>query len=162
MYQVSIYIPAAVFPLKVLLAILCRCPMECRMTNSRNEWHAQVSLRKERDENGNKLAEIRETKFGPVIHDKANLEEMLRCAQLAILNPTLPHSCFEDLDSSCFDALGPPEGSPRQLQFSPNVVCVDISGPDLTDLSFIDLPGAFIFNTPELYDRRDSHANRFS
>lgn len=32
-------------------------------------------------------------------------------------------------------------GALKALDFSRNVVCIDIWGPGLTDLSFIDLPG---------------------
>ena len=68
---------------------------------------------------------------------------MLRRAQLAILNPGVPSDRFVDLN---LDELHPgdlPLGSAYQLQFSANVVCIDISSPDVADLSFIDLPGFF-------------------
>lgn len=95
---------------------------------------AQVLLRNEKDVKGNKLPEIREDKFGPAIFDKSSLEQMLRRAQLAILNPSLPTKQFETVDTDGLIDL-------TELQFSPNVVCVDISGPGVTNLSFIDLPG---------------------
>lgn len=96
----------------------------------------------ERNENGAKSNKIQELPFGPLLDDKQDLEGMLRRAQLAILNPHLPANFFEDLDSSDFEAF-PPDGAPRQLQFSPNLVCIDISVPDLTNLSLIDLPDMY-------------------
>jgi hypothetical protein len=44
-------------------------------------------------------------------------------------------------------------GSTQQLSFSENVVCLDICGPDVPNLSFIDLPG----NCLELF--RQSYAS---
>ncbi|KAG8946753.1 hypothetical protein FRC04_011409 [Tulasnella sp. 424] len=119
-----------------------RCPMECRLTQSSGEpWKCQVSLRIEHnDETGKRLSEIREKKFGSLITDPSLLEDVLRRAQLAILNPTVDHGKFVDFDVSRI-GTDPPLGSPKQLQFSKNVVCLDLSGPEVTDLSFIDLPG---------------------
>ncbi|KAG8903486.1 hypothetical protein FRB99_003229 [Tulasnella sp. 403] len=119
-----------------------RCPMECRLTHTPDEsWKCQVSLRIEySDDNQRRLPDVREKKFGTVITDPSLLEDVLRRAQLAILNPTIDHGKFVDFDLSRIGS-NPPLGSPKQLQFSRNVVCLDLSGPDVTDLSFIDLPG---------------------
>ncbi|KAG9045356.1 hypothetical protein FS837_006454 [Tulasnella sp. UAMH 9824] len=119
-----------------------RCPMECRLTQAPGEpWKCQVSLRIEySDETGKRLPETREKKFGPLITDPTLLEDTLRRAQLAILNPSVDHGKFVDFDVSRI-GTDPPLGSPKQLQFSKNVVCLDLSGPEVTDLSFIDLPG---------------------
>lgn len=120
--------------------ILYRCPMECRLTRSDKPWQCQVLLRRETDANGDKIR-TREEPFGPLLTDKGELEEMLRRAQLAILNPSVEADKFVDLDTSLLEDGEWPLGSVKQLSFSDNVVCMDISGPDLTDLSFIDLPG---------------------
>ena len=71
--------------------------------------------------------------FGPVIEDKQFVEERIRRAQRAILSPSENHETF----------LSGPDEDPthRELTFSKNCVSLDISGPDLTDLSFCDLPG---------------------
>ena len=66
---------------------------------------------------------------------------MIRRAQLAILNPSVPAERFVDFDTTTLSPGELPLESEKQLQFSSNVVCLDLSGPDLTDLSFIDLPG---------------------
>jgi hypothetical protein len=49
---------------------------------------------------------------------------------------------IDDLEEGRFSKPGKP------LLFSRNVVCVDLEGPDLTDLSFIDLPGVSVVFSP--------------
>lgn len=73
--------------------------------------------------------------FGAIITDKSHVEERIRRAQRAILNPSISHETF----------LSGPDGEPdeRELSFSKNCVCLELSGPDLTDLSFCDLPGSY-------------------
>ena len=71
--------------------------------------------------------------FGGVITDKSRVEERIRRAQRAILNPSIGYEAF---------LLGPDEDSEeKELSFSKNCVCLELRGPDLTDLSFCDLPG---------------------
>jgi len=71
--------------------------------------------------------------FGPVIKDKKQVEERIRRAQRAILRPSQNPEMF----------LSGPDEDPdyRELTFSKNCVSLEISGPELTDLSFCDLPG---------------------
>jgi hypothetical protein len=71
--------------------------------------------------------------FGPVILNKKEVEERIRRAQRAILRPTKSPESF----------LSGPDEDPdyRELTFSKNCVSLEISGPELTDLSFCDLPG---------------------
>ncbi|TCD63212.1 hypothetical protein EIP91_005824 [Steccherinum ochraceum] len=114
-----------------------RCPMECRLAFSSGPWQCQVSIRWEYNADGTLADEIREDFFGDVITDKSKVELALRRAQLAILNPKQTTRKFVDMDvdtlkSSSFDGT---------LKFSRNVVCVDLMGPELTDLAFVDLPG---------------------
>jgi len=76
--------------------------------------------------------------FGLVIRDKKLVEERIRRAQRAILCPSVNPETF---------LSGPDEDSgSRELTFSKNCVSLEISGPELTDLSFCDLPG-----TPSLF-----------
>ena len=125
--------------------------MECRLTNSDRPWQCQVLLRREIDENDWQL-QTREEPFGPLLHKQSELEQMIRHAQLAILNPGLPSAFFETLDTKSLSPGTRPLESQKQLAFSNNVVCLDLSGPDLPDLSFIDLPGA---------SRNSSYVDRF-
>ena len=76
--------------------------------------------------------------FGPIIKDKQLVEERIRRAQRAILRPSRNPETF----------LSGPDEDPdsRELTFSKNCVSLEISGPELTDLSFCDLPG-----TPSLF-----------
>jgi len=67
------------------------------------------------------------------INDKNLLEEMLRRAQLAILNPGMHPAEFQG---------GRPVSQQTQVGFSPNVISLKIVGPELPELSFFDLPGA--------------------
>jgi hypothetical protein len=62
------------------------------------------------------------------------VEERIRQAQRAILNPSKPFQVFlEGKEESQHSA---------ELSFSNNCVSLQISGPNMADLSFCDLPGA--------------------
>ncbi|KAK0239883.1 P-loop containing nucleoside triphosphate hydrolase protein [Armillaria nabsnona] len=116
-----------------------RCPMECRLSSSSKPWQCKISIRREFDKNGERMDDISETPFGALITDKSAVESLLRRAQLSVLNPGIPverilHAPTEELTKWSVQ-------SQKMQPFSRNVVCVDLSGPELTDLSFIDLPG---------------------
>ncbi|EMC99704.1 hypothetical protein BAUCODRAFT_119274 [Baudoinia panamericana UAMH 10762] len=66
------------------------------------------------------------------VYDKAQVETVLRRAQLAILS-SRPDQVDSRGSSTIKDVT---------LQFSPNVVSIEIHGPGLPELSFYDLPGA--------------------
>ena len=83
------------------------------------------------------MDEIREVPFGPVITDKSKVELALRRAQTAILNPKVDTRSFVDMEEAALKGLK----AEKMLKFSRNVVCVDLVGPELTDLAFVDLPG---------------------
>ena len=74
--------------------------MECRLTHSERPWQCQVLIRHETDAHGNKVS-AHEEPFGDLLFDKDELEEMIRRAQLAILNPSLATEFFVDFDSTC-------------------------------------------------------------
>ncbi|SPO39909.1 uncharacterized protein PSFLO_05390 [Pseudozyma flocculosa] len=100
-------------------------------------WQCLVKLRLEKDVDGALLKDIKETPFGQPINDRALVEERLRRAQLAVLNPSSDSTTF--LSAHCDLSAKP------QLNFSTNLVCVEITGPGVPSLSFVDLPG-FISN----------------
>lgn len=113
--------------------------MECRLSSSSGPWSCRVSIRREYDNAGKRLHEVSETQFGEIITEKEEVELALRRAQLAVLNPHIPHA---KILSSSLETLKEWSAKSSEAQpFSRNVVCVDLEGPDLTDLSFIDLPG---------------------
>ncbi|CAL1711881.1 unnamed protein product [Somion occarium] len=110
-----------------------RVPTECRLTRSSEPWQCTVSLRFITDAGGQPLQQVKNENFGDTIFDKVEVEERLRRAQRAILNPTTNVRQFlEGADEDPFD---------RELSFSKNCVTLQISGPDVADLSFVDLPG---------------------
>ncbi|KAJ3563691.1 hypothetical protein NP233_g8780 [Leucocoprinus birnbaumii] len=102
--------------------------------DSMSPWKCTVSLRFTTDASGATLGQASNEVFGPPIHDKAKVEERIRRAQRAILNPSKPTKQFleDDEDESAGEA---------ELSFSHNCVSLQISGPDVADLSFCDLPG---------------------
>lgn len=135
--------------------------MECRLVQRSNiAWRCQVYLRIETDENARVVRNIKEKPFGGIIHSTKELETMLRRAQLAILNPSVYSSRFVTLDLSTLVDGQPPLGSEEQLAFSANVVCVTVWGPEVPDLSFIDLPGQLDFiqisKVPKLIEPRNT------
>ncbi|EMD32895.1 hypothetical protein CERSUDRAFT_76970 [Gelatoporia subvermispora B] len=110
-----------------------RCPTECRLSFSPDRWQCTVRLRFETDADGGTLGEARNIIFGDIIYTKDEVEERIRRAQRAILNPDTPWRHFLEDDDT--DVANP------QLTFSLNCVSLQISGPDVADLSFVDLPG---------------------
>ena len=112
--------------------------MECRLSSASGPWSCQVSIRWEFDEYGNRLEKVHEELFGDVISQPEEVEVMLRRAQAAVLNPAKGVAWFLEAH---IEELKSGIGS---LLFSRNIVCVDLEGPDLTDLSFIDLPGKLL------------------
>ncbi|OSC98818.1 hypothetical protein PYCCODRAFT_1417176 [Trametes coccinea BRFM310] len=109
-----------------------RSPTECRLFHSTDPWKCEVSLRILTDSEGRPLGQARNERFGETIYDKSEVEERIKRAQRAILNPSTDLNKFLEEGS---EHLG------RELSFSTNAVCLQISGPDVEDLSFCDLPG---------------------
>ncbi|THU97629.1 hypothetical protein K435DRAFT_753802 [Dendrothele bispora CBS 962.96] len=116
-----------------------RCPMECRLSSSSSPWSCRILIRREFDKFGKPLDEVSETLFGNTITDKADVEPMLRRAQVSVLNPDIT---VAKILSSTLDELKEwSDRSQEMVPFSRNVIIVDLEGPELTDLAFIDLPG---------------------
>ncbi|KAF9555056.1 hypothetical protein CPC08DRAFT_643469 [Agrocybe pediades] len=111
-----------------------RCPTEIRLSRSAAPWQCIVSLRYITDSTGQPLGQAKNERFGPIIYDKSEVEERIRRAQRAILSTGKPIQFFLDNDDD--DSLHQPESS-----FSLNSITLQISGPDVADLSFCDLPG---------------------
>ena len=113
-----------------------RCPIECRLSQSSEPWRAQVSIRLEYDSRGDRLHDIKEISFGEVITEPGEVELQLRRAQCAVLSPAADSMIFLTKSAEELRAM-----SNFFAKFSNNVVCVEISGPELTNLDFVDLPG---------------------
>lgn len=129
-----------------------RCPFMLTTTSSvvnSSAWTCTISIM-------NKFAFVRSVRAGQdgeiydywqkqkeaasvqfaVIYRKEDLEQALRRAQLAILNPGRDCHDFSNL------AVDTRQKQKTQVAFSPNVVCLEIASPNLPELSFYDLPGA--------------------
>ena len=118
-----------------------RCPTECRLSYSPQPWKCIVSLRITTDAKGQPLGQSKNEIFGDPIYDKKQVEDRIRRAQLAILNPGRPTKSFLTDDELVDGSI---------LTFSMNCVSLTISGPDVADLSFVDLPGAYNRITKDL------------
>lgn len=149
-----------------------RCPLHIRVSRH-TDWSCRVWLRKEysyKPPIDRPIVEQDVTDEDPffpwrkrqtttvlefkTMHDKSEIEEVLRWAQIAILNDDQPHTKFipgsgsVTLNSSLAGA-----SEDATAKFSPNVVALEIKGPELPDLSFYDMPG--IFQNPA--DARDNY-----
>ncbi|KAF0343706.1 P-loop containing nucleoside triphosphate hydrolase protein [Gigaspora margarita] len=128
-----------------------RCVMEIRLSESIKEWSCQVRLRKEYDENEKRLNKPIETEFGSLIVDPNDVELMARRAQKALLNPKQDSDKYFNWD---FGSHNYEEDAQRNaVKFTKNVVCIEIKGPDVPNLSLIDLPGIIRY-TEKLEDEK--------
>ncbi|KAJ9667410.1 hypothetical protein H2201_002611 [Coniosporium apollinis] len=128
-----------------------RCPLQIRIKSSDKPdaaWTCRVSLHKKYDYYGdmppdpsagkvpmhpwveNRTRTITDFK---TVHHKEKLEHVLQQAQLATLNPGQHPLQFANARNG--------QDARRQVEFSPNVIVLEISAPGLPNLSFIDLPG---------------------
>ncbi|KIK18142.1 hypothetical protein PISMIDRAFT_195484 [Pisolithus microcarpus 441] len=107
-----------------------RCPTECRLTHTESDWTCAVNLHLNTDERGSPIRP-RVLPFGEALTSRSEVEERIRRAQRAILNPRTDPETF--LRGATVDE--------NETSFSRNYVSLDISGRDLADLSFVDLPG---------------------
>ncbi|KAF9461844.1 P-loop containing nucleoside triphosphate hydrolase protein [Collybia nuda] len=107
-----------------------RCPTECRLSRSNEPWKCVVFLL--RMQNGQMHSE----QFGsPIMEsEKSKVEDRIRRAQRAILNPSGQSNYYLTVDHIN-------DTSDAELSFSRDCVSLQISGPDVADLSFCDLPG---------------------
>lgn len=116
------------------------CSTECRLARSEGKWQCVVSLRYTVDLKGEPLGQARTKRFGETIFVKSDVEERIRRAQFAILNTDdlkkLDH--FLTAPEETFQVPG------SQQSFSANCITLQISGPDVADLSFCELPGTLV------------------
>ncbi|KAF1993847.1 P-loop containing nucleoside triphosphate hydrolase protein [Amniculicola lignicola CBS 123094] len=126
-----------------------RCPLHIQMESSephdRNaRWKARVSLLKRFSFDGNgrshpyrgwHLLDQPEDQTFAEADDLDSLEQIIATAQHAILNPG------NDPKDYLPDGIHFGDTAYPQAEFSPNIVCIKIRGPNLAPLSFYDLPG---------------------
>jgi len=100
-------------------------------------WTCQISLRIMYDNSGQNLPDPRVIKFGDAMTDPCQVENRLRQAQNAVLN--LDDDAEVDVAQFLEDWVDLTKLS--ELGFSRNVVRLEVSGAELVDVTFIDLPG---------------------
>ncbi|OIW25462.1 P-loop containing nucleoside triphosphate hydrolase protein, partial [Coniochaeta ligniaria NRRL 30616] len=144
--------------------VCTRCPVHIRLSRAvGSDWNCRVSLQQDyefvpSDEPITQNDVTSDNPFPPwvkqprivkdfvTIREKVeSIEQVLRWAQVAILNHDDNHEMFipKDMDGAdASEALSRAE-SQTKAKFSPNTVALEIRGPGLPDLSFYDLPGVF-------------------
>jgi GTPase SAR1 family protein len=151
-----------------------RCPIHIRVSRA-DEWSCRVFLKQDYDfcPPNHPLTErdvTKANKFPPWVKldpsrqarrefktirdqfDSEEIETVLRCAQVAILNPSTPYQVFipklkrDVSDNTREQHLEQVKRKEEraEAQFSPNTVALEVKGPDLADLNFYDLPGVFM------------------
>ncbi|SJL16534.1 uncharacterized protein ARMOST_20060 [Armillaria ostoyae] len=128
-----------------------RCPMECTMLSSSSTWSCTIYLNIKYAPGGGKLAIPDKAQFGPVITNKDTVEVWIRRAQAAILCRHRPKEDFTSMTTEELRNLATTDS--QMLPFSKNIVQVELRDPDLTDLSFIDLPGKTLLSLSSYTDR---------
>ncbi|KAF3015063.1 hypothetical protein E8E14_010944 [Neopestalotiopsis sp. 37M] len=147
--------------------VCTRCPIHIRLS-SHQRWSCTVSLQQgydyqppqgrirksnvrdsdpfhpwKRRENGMKQVHFKSIDF----EDRHQIEDVLRWAQVAILNHETPASLYVPGQGAyARDHTLQYAAEQTHAQFSPNIVSLEMKGPSYPDLSFYDLPG--VFSTP--------------
>ncbi|KAF5025771.1 hypothetical protein F66182_2104 [Fusarium sp. NRRL 66182] len=149
-----------------------RCPLHIRVSRS-HDPSCRVWLRKEysyRPPSGDSISENDVTEQDPfypwrklpassvfefkTMVDHSEIEDVLRWAQIAILNDDKSHELFVPGSGSIACNVPIDRAADTVVaKFSPNIVALEIKGPELPDLSFYDMPG--IFQNPA--DARDDY-----
>lgn len=108
------------------------------MSSDTTSWYCTIEIRTEYDRNGSRQS-VQTQSFGPPIVDKSQVELWIRRAQAAVLSPHRNPSDFQSMSETELKALA--RHDTNMLQFSKNVVQINVKDPETTDLSFVDLPG---------------------
>ncbi|EAW06489.1 putative dynamin GTPase [Aspergillus clavatus NRRL 1] len=129
-----------------------RCPMEINLSEGEpgQTWACKIFLsRKYLFDGSRKITKLpkKSQPLGPWIEqdqedehfvtvtEREDIQEAIRWAQLAILNPGRASSDYIPGQNAGTDEFH------CQVKFSPNVVRLDITAPNFPNLSFYDLPG---------------------
>lgn len=114
-----------------------------------------MSLRFDKDANGNRLSQSRNVPFGGTITDPSKVQQRLVQAQRAILNPNQsPQSFLQEKETAIKSEEDGETKVVNELQFSENVICIEVRGNNVRDLAVVDLPG-LIANVGENEDERN-------
>ncbi|EWC46396.1 hypothetical protein DRE_04339 [Drechslerella stenobrocha 248] len=120
-----------------------RCPLEITLTEDPSPaapWRCKISLRFHKTHHpkkrGDPWVDIQHHQLAFMSLDNPeHVEQALIRAQLAILNPSKQWTQFADKEASFS------RNEANEVPFSPNVICMEITGNNIPNLSFIDLPG---------------------
>jgi hypothetical protein len=118
------------FPQTLHQLIALRCPILCRGTKKADRWRCRVGLKYEFLPTGERLDHPRIETFGRDIFDPYEVPERIHRAQAAVLQPEVDWRHF--LEAEQYQV---------RAGCSPNCVTVEIEGPEVEDLTFVDLPG---------------------
>ncbi|KAE8151217.1 P-loop containing nucleoside triphosphate hydrolase protein [Aspergillus avenaceus] len=127
-----------------------RCPMEINLSESDpgQPWTCQVYLSRKYVFDGSRKLKVtkKSQPLGPwvaqdqedelffTLNDKSQVQNVIKWAQLAILNPGQPSRDYVPGQNAGTSSY-------CHVKFSPNVIRLDISAPEFPNLSFYDLPG---------------------
>ncbi|ETS74405.1 hypothetical protein PFICI_14271 [Pestalotiopsis fici W106-1] len=145
--------------------VCTRCPIHIRLSRH-DRWSCTVSLQQDYDYQppqgrirknnvsdrdpfppwkyvGKRVKNFKSIDF----EDRHQIEDVLRWAQVAILNHENPASLYVPGQGAYAREHTLQEAAEQtRAQFSPNIVALEMKGPNYPDLSFYDLPG--VFSTP--------------
>ncbi|KAI5834866.1 hypothetical protein K523DRAFT_360272 [Schizophyllum commune Tattone D] len=116
--------------------VCTRCPMECIMKKTTGPWSCKITIRRVTTQAEEYTGHPSSVDFGPGITRKEDVDIWLRRAQAAVLSPHRSPEYFHNLSA---DQLKEPD--PARLAFTRNTVVVNLEDSDLTNMSFVDLPG---------------------
>jgi Dynamin family len=140
--------------------ICTKCPANIK-TSPSETWTCQVSLQQYykytspglRGVDSKQITKARpfypwieqalQVKKFKTITDKSELEEVIKWAQIALLNHDDDFRLFIPGTGRRASGDFQQERESTDAKFSPNVIFIEISGPGLPALSFYDLPGIF-------------------
>lgn len=108
-----------------------RCPIICHMQNKNRPWSCRIGILREGKGKSDSNSLHQYIQFGEIIYSHDQVRDRISRAQAAILQPS------QDLQQF----LDPSFMQERIDGFSFDSIVVDIDGPDVIDLSFVDLPG---------------------
>ena len=102
-------------------------------------------MRWESSPEGHRLEHVKQSIVQQGIASTDDVELAIRRAQFWVLNPS--HK-LEDIRNMSEEQLNKDQDDSQPI--SKNAVCVDVSGPDVSDVTLVDLPGTLlclIFNS---------------
>eukprot|EP00798_Chlamydomonas_sp_ICE-L_P022082 gene22082-29146_t len=147
-----------------------RCPTEVRLkratahskATASDEWRCRILLKREFDQDGNKLSQVPTEEEFCTIHKPADVAICVEAAQFALLNPALVQSSKGGLPGvvptrldSCLVASSVVQhfltsGAEYELEFTRNSVVLEVDGAE-ADLTIVDLPGIIHTHSKQQY-----------